>query len=273
MATTEALRPVDQLDARTLTEEVSRLESQDKLSKQESSYLLAARAELEDRARRELEQQPAAELAGAERPDRPEGAADDDTSAISQEQREQAAEWDFEGDEPATADTAPPDGEQFTTSSTEHTAPAGETTSYEPGQEEPINGEITAEQAQRMRDAAGLTAEEAEARGEQPALDGAGEAGIPPEPTEYDLKVWEEIVGGQAPTDRKIAIKGLPSLTLENGPAVLKKGQELELRVKVRVTGFASTDKLKHNPDTEELELTDTTEKRTLTVLAAAVVE
>lgn len=125
----------------------------------------------------------------------------------------------------------------------------------------------------KLRESAGITRDEEEARTDaagQAQINGLENAAV----TDYDRKVWAEIIGGNQPDKVQISVKGLPSLTIENvNVADLKKGKILELRVRAQVTGYGATDKLKHNLESEELEISGTTEKRGLTIVAAAVVD
>ena len=193
--------------------------------------------------------EPAAELASADEPPRPEGAADD--------------EWEYNDSEGPRPDA---DG-----------------STVDPAAHEDLDDPAFRE---RLKETSGVAGDHAEARGELdgyvPGQEGAEPAGAEPDdeeealfpvPSPYDEKLYAELIGGEQPTEFKIAVKGLPSLTLENAPAHLKKGMVLEARVRLQVTGRADDDKLKHNLESEELEITKTVEKHTLTVTAAAVVD
>lgn len=223
----------------------------------------AAKAATVEAASEQSAQEAAEALATAQTPDRPEGAADDTDGFYDPDPAQEGDATPGTPEAPQNEQDAPQQTPELT----------GETTTYTPGQEDPIPGEITPDDAQRMRDAAGLTADQAEAR-EPDGQDPDTGALFDGKPTAYDLEIWQQIVGGSLPDGTKVTIKGLPSLTLEGiDVAALRNGQVFEIRAQVRVTGFASTEKLKHNLDTGELEHTDTTGKRTLTVLAAAVVD
>jgi hypothetical protein len=258
---TTAVKPSD------LLLEMNGLEALEKRSAEQDARLTHLKetiSALADAEAASLAKTPAEELATAEHPDRPEGAADDEP-AMTQEEREASADFEPEPEQPDTT--------------------------------------VTAEQAKRLADAAGITADHEEARaakagvgelegyvpgesngehveGPEPGTDiePAGEETsgqlLPPPDPSYDVKIWQAIVGGDQPDESRVTIKSLPSLTLENIPeGGLRKGQTVELRVTARVTGYGADDKLKHDPETDTLEIKATVEKRTLTVTDAWVVE
>jgi hypothetical protein len=217
---------------------------------------------------------PAEKLKTATQPDRPEGAADDET--ISQAEREATAEFDVTPEQHAANEAkvaAQPD------------PPDAAAALNDP------------EFRERLQEASGIAADQAEARGEiqseldgyVPGQEGAEPAGLESTGTDvepageeatgivvadaYDAKVWQAIVGGPQPDVRKVQIKSVAGLVIGAPEGGFKSGQEYEIRATVLATGYGSDLKLKRNKETDELEQGDVEEKRVLTVTDAWIVE
>lgn len=208
---------------------------------------------------------PAQELATATEPDRPEGAADDETPE-SQAAREAGADWNFEDPDPVK----PPEP-----ASTEP-VPDPEPPDDVPAEPDPtaaaaaeLNDPAT---VKRMQDAAGITDDRAEARGEpDPEPEPNDGALFEPEPDEYDVEVWQAIIGGEQPTDRKIKIVASKAAITGDPAGGIKKGGVYEIRATVRAQGYRSDDKYKVVEGAEEL--IETVEQRELHVIDAMFVD
>lgn len=275
MSPTATLRPSD------LLLEANGLEAKEKRTAKQQARLEELKTTLDGLAEQERQQleapneqsaKEAAEvLATATTPDRPEGAADDEP--ISQEEREATADFD-PGEQPPIVGATNDDG-------TPVTAEQAAAALNDPAFREKL--QETSGLAQDRADAAALDGElsgyvPGESDGEhvlpgtdvEPAGDEVSGELVAAEP-QYDVTVWQAIVGGAQPDETKYAIKSIAGLVLENLPAGgLRSDQVVELRVTATVTGYGIDQQLKLKDG--ELEHGGRPEKRTLTVTDAWIV-
>lgn len=272
MSPTATLRPSD------LLLEANGLEAKEKRTAKQQARLEELKttlADLAEKERQQLEapneqsaQEAAAALAektpgevlhDALQPDRPEGAADDD-EPISQEEREATADFEPEPEPGADAAAAALNDPAFreklqeTSGLAQDRADAaaldGELSGYVPGESD---GEHV------------LPGTDVEPAGDEVS----GEL-VAAEP-QYDVTVWQAIVGGAQPDETKYAIKSIAGLVLENLPdGGLRSDQVVELRVTATVTGYGIDQQLTLKDG--ELQHGGRPEKRTLTVTDAWIV-